>query len=324
MSSVNVLPWSEQTERLFDNDLITGRFDVDWNNFGCDVVGDSINTTNGKRLVTCAIKFPRIILAEVNTHRAASRNTSSSRAIPAKRTRELVAANPFTPVYWGANQRGMAAEQPLSPGKAKLAKLLWNNARRMMIATNWALDKIGLHKQIANRLIEPWMITTTVITLSEWDNLFNLRYNENAQPEFIVLARVIHDAIVNHQPVEVGKNGIHIPWIDDDEKRQWSIEQQIAVSTARSCRVSYNNILGSKSDPQHDIELFNRLLSNHHMSPFEHIGFVPSYGRITKDLHFDLQRNFRGWYQFRAFVENPQYREYLSKWYNIDINNVIK
>ena len=314
------LPWSAETEKLFEQDL-TKDFKIDIWHIDAKVIADGINTVNNQRLVTVQIKVPRYILSEHNTHRMFSRNFASSRAIPAKKIRANVLEHMFVPVYWGANKSGMSADQQLEGWRLSVVRGLWKAAGYAMVGVHWGLEKLGLHKQTCNRLLEPWSSVYGVVTASQWDNFMRLRYSKFAQPEIICLAKAIHDAIKNSTPRKLGPTDYHLPYITEQEVQQRSVIDCIKTSVARCCRVSYkSNETGKLSDFDKDVALFDRLLKDHHMSPFEHVAFVPNQGRVTKELHIDLQRNFRGWYQFRAFVDPADNQKYLEKFYNIKLN----
>lgn len=311
------LPWSDEVEALFENDL-TSEFNIDDYHINAKVIADSINPDTGKRITTLAIKIPRIILSEHNTHRSLSRNFSSSRAIPAKKLRKEAWEHPFVPIYWGANKSGMSADQQLTGFNLSMAKFSWKLAGKFAVMFHKMMEIVGVHKQTCNRIIEPWMSVVGTITSTEWDNFLRLRYDRNAQPEIIVLAKKIHDAIKASEPT-VPENGIHLPFIDEEERRTFPIDQLIKISVARCCRTSYANCLGKKSQPEEDIKLYHRLLGNGHFSPFEHIALIPNHGRVAKELQYDLQRNFRGWYQLRAFIQPESNTKYLNKMYNIEL-----
>lgn len=313
----NSLPWSDEVEALFENDL-TSEFNIDDYHIDAKVIADSINPNTGKRITTLAIKIPRIILSEHNTHRSLSRNFSSSRAIPAKKLRKEAWEHPFVPIYWGANKSGMSADQQLTGFNLSMAKFSWKLAGKFAVIFHKMMEIVGVHKQTCNRIIEPWMSVVGTITSTEWDNFLCLRYDRNAQPEIIVLAKKIHDAIKASEPT-VPENGIHLPFIDEEERKTFPIDQLIKISVARCCRTSYANCLGKKSQPEEDIKLYHRLLGNGHFSPFEHIALIPNHGRVAKELQYDLQRNFRGWYQLRAFIQPESNTKYLNKMYNIEL-----
>lgn len=315
------LPWSNETEKLFEKDLTT-KFNIDSRHISAQVIAHSTNKVNNKHIVTLKIVAPRIILAEINTHRVRSLSCSSSRAIPAYKLRKAVWDNPFVPVYFGKNKSGMQAIVQLEGTQLTTARFMWKAASKAAVFFHWLMEKANVHKQTCNRILEPWLSVTATLTMTEFDNFFKLRYSEFAQPEFICLAKAIYDAIKASTPTILETNECHLPWIDQADRDALGndIVKLIKVSTARSCRSSYANMLGKKSEPQQDLKLYDTLLGNGHLSPFEHIAFVPNQGRISKELHANLQRNFRGWYQFRAFVDPADNQKYLQKFYNINLN----
>ena len=212
----------------------------------------------------------------------------------------------------------MSADQQLTGFNLSMAKFSWKLAGKFAVMFHKMMELVGVHKQTCNRIIEPWMSVVGTITSTEWDNFLRLRYDRNAQPEIIVLAKKIHDAIKASEPT-VPENGIHLPFIDEEERKTFPIDQLIKISVARCCRTSYANCLGKKSQPEEDIKLYHRLLGNGHFSPFEHIALIPNHGRVAKELQYDLQRNFRGWYQLRAFIQPESNTKYLNKMYNIEL-----
>lgn len=162
------------------------------------IIADSINPS-GNRLTTMIVTFPRIILAEVNTHRAFSRNSASSRAIPFKKMVESVQKNPFIPMAWQKDHKGMqGSEYFIEPVEIKLLETKWLKARDRAIES--ALDLaagtfdinevfefntegdlitlqnvVGVTKQLCNRLLEPFMWHTVIVSSTEFENFFSLR-----------------------------------------------------------------------------------------------------------------------------------------------------
>src|ERR1035437_2254645 len=119
--------------------------------FKATVLADSISP-DGVRLTTQEVTFPRIVLAEFNTHRVFTRNSSSSRAIPVEKMWRRVWDDPFFPVHWGKNQSGMSAREELSGWRLSLAMKLWWLFSRVAVLMAMLLLKVGVHKQITNRL----------------------------------------------------------------------------------------------------------------------------------------------------------------------------
>jgi len=141
------------------------------------IVADSINP-QGDRLISVLCTFPRIILAEVNTHRMLSKNTSSSRAIPFKKMVEAIQNDPFIPIAWQKDHKGMQGSEYITDDfSINEVTATWLLARTKTVHEAENLNRIGATKQLCNRLLEPFMWTTMLITGSKesWDNLFELR-----------------------------------------------------------------------------------------------------------------------------------------------------
>lgn len=260
-----------------------------------EILLDSKCKETGTRLTTTILTYPRFIHSEVMTHRVLSRNAASSRAIPVKKVIEEVRNNPALPVFWGKNQSGMQAKEELSSEEIAIAKSLWIEAGENAIKSAEKMMAIGLHKQIANRVLEPWFHMRTLVTATEWENFFALRRHKDAQPEFKALADALMVAMENSKPQIKYKHEWHLPFIKTEE---WdmSIDTLRKISTARCCRISYLNLDGSSSDPQKDIALHDGLVSSGHMSPLEHAA------KTTGNKKF--YGNFYSWKQYRKFIVN--------------------
>lgn len=235
------------------------------------IILDSISP-EGHRLTTMEVTFHRFVLAEFNTHRMFSRNSASSRAIPVKKQIERIRENPAIPVEFGTNQPGMQAGPPLEGHALETAILDWKAAAAQ--AVRWAEDLMeqGVHKQVANRLLEPFMWHTVIVTATEWDNFFGLRANPMAQPEIRVAAEMMLDAYKNSTPTRLEYGEWHTPYIQPEEYEEFNLDLRKQVSAARCARVSYLTHDGVR-DVDKDLELFARLTeaSPPHASPLEHV-----------------------------------------------------
>ena len=261
------------------------------------VIADSIH--DGHRLTTLELHYPRIILAELNTHRMFSRNTASSRAIPVSKIMENVIDDPYIPVIWQMNQPGMFSTTNASDEVSDKATEIWLDTMQDVISGAKKLSAIGIHKQFVNRLLEPFGHVNTVLSSTEWDNFFKLRIAPDAQPEIRILATEIKKAIDNSKPVEMKVGEWHIPYILDEEREKYDIETLKKISTSRLARTSYFSHTTKKlSAPEEDIPFHDRLDKNGHYSPFEHIA-TPSY-------RFNSESNFKGWAQYRKFREHEK------------------
>ena len=268
---------------------------------------DSI-TDGGSRLTTWIWTYPRSIHAEIMTYRAISRNLASSRAIPAAKLRRGVLESPVIPVHWGRNQPGMQAASEIDDVAA--ANEWWLRGRDMMATHHEEGERMGLHKQVINRIIEPWMFAVGVITMTDHANMFHQRRHKDAEPNFQRLANLAWDAYHESMPTYRAPGEWHLPFItaqDHDEVRQaGGTHSDVTaplkqISTARCARVSYMTHEG-KRDLVEDIALHERLAGTAragdpmHASPFEHPAMaVGGRKRIG---------NFEGWQQYRKEFDN--------------------
>lgn len=157
------------------------------------IIADSINPV-GNRITTFVLTFPRFILAELNTHRMFSRNSASSRAIPFAKMMNMVNEDPFIPIAWQKDHKGMQGSEYITDQKIIQFKTgVWLNARRKVVESAKELhynvsvarsiddikelDDTSVTKQICNRLLEPFMWHTAIVTSGEegLDNFYKLR-----------------------------------------------------------------------------------------------------------------------------------------------------
>jgi hypothetical protein len=294
------------------------------------IIADSVSP-EGIRMTTMEIEYPRFILAELNTHRMLSKNSASSRAIPVKSMHEFIKDNPAMPVSWGKNQPGMKASENLTGPDLSEAQYIWNKAKED--ALHWAdalATRLQVHKQIANRITEPWMTMKTVISGTEWKNFFHLRNHPDAQPEIKALAEAMIVAYTTHLPVELKPGEWHLPYITtttyvptgetqyfDENFNRLSIEDAKILSASCCAQVSYR-----KNDPTFEkaFRIWEQLIQNDpvHASPIEHQAtpmdidsmcrFEPETwqpGVTHVSANSDLwSGNLRGWIQHRKLIEN--------------------
>lgn len=278
--------------------------------FYAKVIEDSINVA-GKRLVTMELRYPRFIHSEFMTHRVFSRNASSSRAIPVAKMIEQVRNNPAMPIHWGKNQPGMQAREELQQPEKSLVYDLWWDAASLAAMTAEKMNAHGAHKQVVNRILEPFQWITVVVSATEWDNFFELRDHEDAEPNIQHLARLMKAAQAASTPTlrqrnfddkDTSKNW-HLPYVTEDERFQHLFEPELLakISTARCARVSYLKHDGSAPSIEDDLALFERLVGSRpmHASPTEHQAAVG----MTDYEDDQVFKNFWGWVQFRCLVE---------------------
>lgn len=236
------------------------------------VIKDSVSRS-GDRLTTVQATFHRFVLAEHNTHRMAVKSSASSRAIPVARQIENLLTSPAMPVSWGINQAGMQAEAEFDPHEVKELEAIWLKARDSAVDYARELMGLGVHKQVTNRLLEPFMWHTAVITATDmhWRNFFLQRCSPLAQPEMRASAESIREAYTASNPIE---RALHLPYVTDDEEATLRTEDALAISTARSARTSYRTFDGTV-DHAADLILFDKLFTARpkHWAPSEHVAF---------------------------------------------------
>lgn len=305
------------------------------------VVLDSINSS-GQRLTTFEVTAHRFVLAEINTHRALSRNYRSSRAVPF--TKLLAEANnPAMPVSYVKNRPGMVGTDQMNESEIAVTRFWWCKAAEAAVAGAQALSETHIHKSIVNRVLEPYLFVHGVISATEWNNFYSLRLAPDAQPEFQLLAKAMEAARNANTPRKLIPGQWHLPYVDEyaDAERldkhlfglgrhgygpaecREILSGMCKLSVARVARVSIKPHDGSNIDVAKDIKLHDKLFVDHHMSPFEHAAMadeahwqttdesmMTADGPVTqtiRELVGTYQRqwgNFVGWVQYRKMLPN--------------------
>ena len=237
--------------------------------FSAKVLADSTNCCDN-RLTTMELTYPRFIHSEFMTHRMFSRNAASSRAIPVEKMIEQVEKNPVIPIHWGKAQKGMQAYEEIDRPDAGV---VWcKDLRDDAVVMARRLLQLGVHKQLVNRYLEPWMWITVIATGNEgaWNNFFALRCHHEAEPHIQKIAEMAREVRSQSTPQKLSDGQWHLPLIGFEGDELLSVEDQVKVSVGRCARVSYLTHDGIR-DVQADIDLHNRLLASKHFSPFEHV-----------------------------------------------------
>ena len=273
-----------------------------------EIVADSRNIW-GQRVTTFQVRFPRIILSEVLTHRVLAKNTGSSRAKPTNWVITDITNNPFIPDYWGKNQSGMQAFEELEQDKIDLATKRWQEGIDYCLGLAKDLQNLGVHKQLANRCLEWCQYIDVVITGTEFNNFFALRTHKDAQPEIQVLSKMMWDAYNDNK-----KNSklllpgqVHLPYLLDDEE-YLDMATKKRICSARCARVSYRPFNSDKADIEADLSLFDKLVGNvpGHWSPLEHVltshwrpgyksGPVRGFKQFRKEFKQENITQFKGY-----------------------------
>ncbi len=271
------------------------------------VVQDSVSPA-GVRITTLELQYPRFIHSEFMTHRVFSRNAASSRAIPIGKMMEQVLNKPARPVHWGLNQAGMQADDEMAYEQPAIDA--WNEAAKSAVESAQKLQALGLHKQIVNRVLEPFQTMKTVVTATEWDNFFELRNHKDAQPEIQVLARIMADVMDASEPMQLQGGEWHVPYVDrvrfQDgtlqycklESRLFAEEEALMISASCCAQVSYRLLDDSIEKA---IFVYDKLVNSRpiHASPFEHQG----QANAGTWAGTEFSGNLRGFTQYRKTLE---------------------
>lgn len=325
-------------------------------NISAEIVADSRSAVDGTRITTFVIEYPRFILSELNTHRMFSRNSASSRAIPIAKVIENVQANCAMPVAWGANQAGMQAEKECDNTvkvwngyeacwEYMVAPDAWQEASFQAIKYAGALSDAGYHKQIANRLLEPFQMMRTIVTSTDYENFFHLRCHKDADPTIQELARCMKEAYQESelsgkvQTLQVGQ--WHTPfvdhWGDDDGGMMYGLrvdkdnfhypilwlteEEALKVSSSCCAQVSFRKL---DTSLEKAISIYDKLVNSKpvHASALEHCASpidvnysssVWSMLDIDGVTHMDKEENyysgnFKSFIQYRQLIKDNVYK----------------
>lgn len=280
---------------------------------------------NDKRIVSFELEYPRFIHSELMTHRVFSRNAASSRAIPIATMNENIRQNPAMPVSWGMNNPGMQSKSEANIDTATAAEGIWHMAKDSATAFSTALSNIGIHKQISNRITEPFSVMKTIVTSTEWDNWFELRNHPDAQPEIRALAVAMLEAMDKSKPIYLREDDWHLPYINrifdslgnlkyfiDNEELLVGDAKMLSVSCCAQVSYRKNDMSMEKA-----LSIYSKLVDMRpfHASPFEHQATpIPSVDNIMEvhdwpagvthmDRYCNLgSGNFYGWIQLRQLM----------------------
>lgn len=308
-----------------------------------EIIKDSISEDE-VRLTTFQLSYHRFIHSELMTHRVFSRNASSSRAIPVEKLIKQVRKDPMMPVYWGSNKPGMQAGKELTESNLVKVKAIWKATAIMAADQAETLEGLHLHKQITNRILEPFLPIHVVLTTTELSNFFHLRDHKDAQPEFQELARKIKKAVDESNPKRLTYGEWHLPYVSDEELAEFIAKHGKTVgyefaricSSARCARVAFLNHDKTNPTLKGDLKLYHMLATRPfndgkghvlekddpvHLSPLEHqatpmempygtIDIMGSeYIRGITHVDCDYNRwsgNFRGWVQNRQLLDDKR------------------
>ena len=277
------------------------------------IVQDSSLPT-GERLLTFSVMYGRLIHSELLRHRAASHSVKSSRAIPTHKYRTEVMENIYVPVKFGTKKKGMQAGEPTFLTKFYGEKI-WKLSSKFACFFHWMMEKFGIHKEVANRVLEPyvWVEETITVEADALKEIANLRIHDDAQED---VRRIVEEMVYEMDrstPVELNQEQWHVPYVvrrqvenemiyTDNTGNKLTLDQAIVCSAARCARSSYANHDNSMSSYDKDIGLAKQLIGSEpmHLSPFEHQA-RPFIDDTEKSQYGS---NFRNFFQQRKAIEN--------------------
>lgn len=278
------------------------------------IIADSISL-DGKRITTFELEFPRIILAEFNTHRVFSRNTASTRAVPLNKAIEMLKTAHFYPNPFTKNVPGMKANDPIEDQVE--AEEIWNWSLIDQIYYVEQLAELEVSKQHAGRLLEPFQYVKTAVTATEWDNWYELRDHEDAQPEIRELAKEMKFVYEKSTPILLNYTDLHVPYYKEgywiEKVSEDSREDALKISASCCAQVSYRKLDDSIEKAR---AIYDRLIGSRpfHASPFEHQAYPMDLAHknmkgYTSKKIIDGQEtpiycsgNFVGWVQYRQIL----------------------
>ena len=303
----------------------------------------NVSDPDKKRVLsTLLLRYPRWIHAEMRTHRQLrlgepaefptpsimecpdlSRNASSSRAIPVEKLISDITDDAAMPLFWGMNERGMQAFQEgdeyLSvPGHdSKMSReQAWILARDRAIEMARSFSKAGYHKQIANRLLEPFSHINVLVSATEWENFLLLRDHPDAEPHIRMLAIEIRKCLERTDDIqEIDQDQMHLPFVTPETIQyveKWAgpeirfadskFDRLLAIMSIACCAsTSYKTVEGFDMAVETALSIYQKLVENVlHASPFEHIA-IPDICHTDTWLHPKEHANFVGFRQLRHF-----------------------
>lgn len=223
-----------------------------------EILADSIERVGNNRITTFKLIYPRIIHAELLTHRLFSKNAASSRAIPVEKKLQQIIDNPFIPIAFQREHKGMQGVNYLNLEETKIAIKIWLEARDKAVEQAKKFIENKVTKQIINRLLEPFEYIAVILTGTEFENFFALRAHSMAEIHLQDLAYKMLEAYNLSTPKELKEGEWHIPFENEIDIQDWyninkrptcafwneleSYEQDsylIKVSTAKCAQVSY-------------------------------------------------------------------------------------
>lgn len=270
-------------------------------------------------LSTLLLRYPAFMHQDFMTHRAFSRNAMSTRAIPMLKMLRMILSDMAMPIHWGKNQGGMQAKEELFGFRRWVARTLWKTAGYLACLFAYLLYLVGVHKQVGNMILWPFMHFTTVVSSTEWDNFLELRDHPDARPEIQALAREMRKCLERTDDIQLLYKGEwHLPFVSMSDIEDACageadggdyVEDLKKLSTARCASTSYKTVDGFDMTMDRAISLHDKLVAARpiHASPAEHVAQADERWVIWKDdkkvgfrwANPKEHGNFKGFRQYR-------------------------
>lgn len=275
--------------------------------YSCRILADSISPL-GVRLTTMEVTYPRIVHSEFMTYRVYSRNAGSNRAIPVRKLLTACFSDPFIPLSWPKEQKGMQGGDTLDEIRSTAAERIWLEARDRAVDAARRLSELGVHKSLPNRLLEPWQWITVIVSSTEWGNYYNQRIDGDAEQHIYRIAEMMWQTQEDSTPTYVPYGHWHLPLVNEQDRKEFTDYYALKkLSAGRCARVSYLTHQGERL-PSEDFRLHDDLVRSGHWSPFEHQA-TPA---ATRGFRHDTG-NFKGWTQYRKSFSNENRRIYIPQ-----------
>ncbi|MDC0644080.1 FAD-dependent thymidylate synthase [Crocinitomicaceae bacterium] len=295
----------------------------------------SICANTGQRIDTLICEYPRAIHAQLLTHRVFSKNSSSTRAIPLHKAIEQIEANPAEYI-WTSKQAGMQGAVITDEKLLGEINSEFNSAMGKMIdRANYLVNDLGVHKQNAGRLLEPFQNIKIVLTSTEWENWDWLRDDPAAQGEIAELARAISKARAEAEPMVLNEGEWHVPFVERERKESGGlryftsetteVDDYVTVLTVEEAKLVSMSVCAQTSYRNADyslekaIDMRGKLLDSKkvHASPSEHQSYAIDYKGVDSFVpttwpdgitHVDhdgalWSANFKGFVQHRQLLK---------------------
>ena len=197
----------------------------------------------------------------------------------------------------------MQAGEELTGDVLEIAKRVWDLARMDAIGSARALVEVGAHKQLVNRLLEPFTHIRVLVSATDWANFLHLRDHPDAEPHIQILAREVRKCLYQGKPTLLQPGQWHLPYVLPAERQGLKHEDQLTVSAARCASLSYRTVDGHQMTVERALALREKLVGSPvHASPFEHQATPDERTGGDWWAHPEEHGNFRGWRQYRKQI----------------------